>query len=773
MTWSPNVAECSCSGDAPYQLSVSSAHVHLISLHETVLGGIRLKTTTLDPATGHKVDQHTLSSDGELSSAESIIFVQANSAAPVIVWADPKRKVLKASIIGTDHVSSIDVATSGPLEQVSVHAPSTPYALPHFLVHFQDSKSHWAVVYHVDIHTKVITKAYSLPKLVGRGAFSVSTSDANVYFARTTQDELVLLSSASHGVLTRWPLELLTEPGLKEDRIEHPYPQQAVSEVVLRDESTLAVRTAVLLSNGYWEMILNGKPTWFRPEVLSGTIAAAFAEDKRQDELLEELEAESHANLLSAYIHRARRHLHDLQTLPSWLQRLAQRLPKSLSGGDPDPRGEIFEQDTFGYHKLLVALTDKGRLVALDAGGQGRILWNVDAKDLSVDGKTPIDMQSSTGGFLTIKQGSSERWLAVNSTFPRSLAHAPERARTSSQPDVFYMLEDGQLQGSKAAERGLSPLWHFVPRAGEKIVFVTSKPETDPVASIGRVLGDRRVLYKYLDPNLVLVTATNEASGIASFYLLDSVSGDTLYSSSHSGVDTKSPITSIISENWLAYSFSSSSGSKGSQLVIAELYESALPNERGHLGSSTNYSSLEPLLFPSKPYIAAQSYQIPEAVSSMSVTLTAQGITTRQLLVTLPQSSSIVGIPRTILNPRRPIGRDPTRSELEEGLTRYNPVLDFDPKWYLNHRREVLGLRKTLTTPALLESTSLVFAYGLDVFGTRVAPSGTFDVLGKSFNKVQMLLTVAALFALLIFVKPIVSLSRTAVPFLPQQHSRC
>jgi hypothetical protein len=63
----------------------------------------------------------------------------------------------------------------------------------------------------------------------------------------------------------------------------------------------------------------------------------------------------------------------------------------------------------------------------------------------------------------------------------------------------------------------------------------------------------------------------------------------------------------------------------------------------------------------------------------------------------------------------------------------------------LTHRREVIGVRDVITTPALLESTSLVFAYGIDVFGTRVAPSAAFDILGKSFNKMSLVATVTAL----------------------------
>lgn len=68
--------------------------------------------------------------------------------------------------------------------------------------------------------------------------------------------------------------------------------------------------------------------------------------------------------------------------------------------------------------------------------------------------------------------------------------------------------------------------------------------------------------------------------------------------------------------------------------------------------------------------------------------------------------------------------------------------------------------RKIITSPALLESTSLVFAYGLDLFFTRVAPSNTFDVLSESFNKVQLVVTIAGLAFAIVVVRPIVARKR-------------
>jgi hypothetical protein len=53
----------------------------------------------------------------------------------------------------------------------------------------------------------------------------------------------------------------------------------------------------------------------------------------------------------------------------------------------------------------------------------------------------------------------------------------------------------------------------------------------------------------------------------------------------------------------------------------------------------------------------------------------------------------------------------------------------------------VSKLRAIKTAPAYLESTSLVFAYGLDNFFTLMNPSGSFDVLGAHFNYLGLFAT--------------------------------
>jgi hypothetical protein len=143
------------------------------------------------------------------------------------------------------------------------------------------------------------------------------------------------------------------------------------------------------------------------------------------------------------------------------------------------------------------------------------------------------------------------------------------------------------------------------------------------------------------------------------------------------------------------------------------------------------------------------------------------------------ENGQIQSFPRLLLNPRRTKDK-PTAEEQEEWLVQYDPVLPDDTHRVLSHNYhvrclsptssrfrptvpfflQVVNIRHILTAPALLESTSLVFAYGLDLFCTRVAPSGTFDVLNETFNKAQLVFTICGLAVAIIATRPMVRQKR-------------
>jgi hypothetical protein len=726
-----------------------------------MLGGTKLKVTSLSPITGKKIDQYTLSSEAEITALNHILFAGANTAAPLLAWTDKANKVLKVNIIGTKNVASFNTPADEVVESIVLHAPNHINSLPHFLVEYQTAVGHSAEVYHVDLKKSTVSKAYSLPELRSKGTFTTSTSDANVYFTRVTEDEVAVFSSVSDGVLGRWTLKhSLATAGA--------YPVHGVSEVAVKSNVASAVRSAILYSNGQWVLHRNDELAWSRPEFLSDTVAAVWAGLPEEEALAQALEEESHRNLVSAYVHRLSRHVQDLKHFPAWAQNIPTRLLGSVFGKSNEAAVKEIKLDTFGFHKLVIVATEKGRLAALDVGSRGKILWNVDLRQLAPEATLQNPSLKAHRGYVEVKDAGLKGSLFLNTTTGGLVSSPSTKTQVpvvlGEHQLVSFTLVDGTLKGFLENQPSSEPVWSFSPAPEERIVSYTARPLKDPVASIGKVLGDRRVLYKYLNPNLVLVTAVLDATHTASVYLLDSASGQILHTMSHSDVDTSRPIPSTISEHWFSYSLTTDAkagaSSRGYQLVVSDLYESPLPDDRGPLGATSNSSTVQPSGSTGdviKPYVISQSYQIPAEISHMTVTQTRQGITSRELLVTVPSINSIIGIPRQVIDPRRPIGRDPDNQEKEEGLARYSPVIQWDPKWHLTHKYEVIGLKDVITSESGIESTSLVFAYGLDIFGTRVAPSFAFDILGKGFNKISMLITVVGLFVGVIFVAPLVS----------------
>ena len=63
-----------------------------------------------------------------------------------------------------------------------------------------------------------------------------------------------------------------------------------------------------------------------------------------------------------------------------------------------------------------------------------------------------------------------------------------------------------------------------------------AKPTEEVVHSQGRVMADRSVLFKYINPNLAFVLAEGQDSsgkGFINIYLLDLVTGRIIFSANH------------------------------------------------------------------------------------------------------------------------------------------------------------------------------------------------------------------------------------------------
>lgn len=796
--------------DVPLQVSNNIENVFLVSLIGTVPSQ-GLRVSVHDPATGTKVDDIPLAARGEVSGKEDIITVGGNSASPILAWTDRDTTRIKVNVLGTKTKQEFPLPAD--TVEVAIHAPHQLQSEPHFLVHSRTKEKHKGEVYHVNLRTNDITRAYELPMLPGLGVFSTSSEGANVYFTRVTEDEVLVFSSESHGVLGRWP----NKPAAQGVQAIH-----GVSEVVKKADDSYAVRSAVVTGADEWVLVRNGETVWSRPEGLSGGVSAVIAEIPQDEELAKTLEQEAaHSSVLSAYINRVKRHVEDLQKLPDYLASVPGRLVSSIVDSDAPAAARGLVRDSFGFSKMAILATRRGSLYALDTGNRGRIIWSAQAFKLpqgqswDVKGifvqtdKGLVTVRGSRGDYVIAKIEDGEivelappsesvvvqATAVVDSALGPFLLPVGQDGKVGDLPAAVKPAQTVVVRGSKGTLKGLTWVvddddggaaretvaWEFSPPTGETIVEVAMRAAHDPIAQIGRVLGDRRVRYKYLNPNTAVVAALNEDDSTLTIYLLDTVSGQILSSTKHDGVDGSKGVDCVMAENWFACTFFGYAGAagqgrlKGYQMVVTDLYESEEANDRGPLGNAANFSSLKPVDAPTEvplPSQVTQAWILSGPVAALAVTQTRQGISSRQVLGYLTEEHGIVGIPRQMLDPRRTVGRDPTPQEMEaEGLPKYGPVIEADPRQVVTHLRQVFGVKAILTAPAVVESTSLVFAYGVDVFGTRVMPSMTFDMLGKGFDKLTLVGTVASLVLGVTMLRPLVSGAPFLLPTLRRAQS--
>ena len=113
------------------------------------------------------------------------------------------------------------------------------------------------------------------------------------------------------------------------------------------------------------------------------------------------------------------------------------------------------------------------------------------------------------------------------------------------------------------------------------------RPMQGPIASLGKVLGDRATLYKYLNPHLFAVTTISKpsANAVCSVYLVDGSKGSVVYHASVTSTKGPCSIEATLTENWLVYGyydedFAGNHQTKGYRIVSVEMYEGKGINDK-------------------------------------------------------------------------------------------------------------------------------------------------------------------------------------------------
>ncbi|CAM9803288.1 unnamed protein product, partial [Discosporangium mesarthrocarpum] len=278
----------------------------------------------------------------------------------------------------------------------------------------------------------------------------------------------------------------------------------------------------------------------------------------------------------------------------------------------------------------------------------------------------------------------------------------------------------------------------------ERLVASAYPDRREVVQTPAHTLGDDSLLIKYINPRLLAIATLTEGGGLVGSNLtvlvVDHVSGRVLHRILHKGA--AEPVHMVVSESWVVYTYWSAKAHR-TEMSSLSFYDGMIdkyglsPFNRPEWKET--FSSFE----SRSPIVLQKTFIFPYPVTGLSNTLTKYGITSKHILVTTALGQ-VVSLDRHFIDPRRPM-TEPTKAEKEEKLLEYMPFLPVYPVYVVSYHKVIERVDRAITVPTALESTSLLLALGLDLFGSRVTPSKTYDLLDPHFNYALLALVLGAM----------------------------
>ncbi|CAI4056413.1 Emc1p SKDI_03G0270 [Saccharomyces kudriavzevii IFO 1802] len=589
--------------------------------------------------------------------------------------------------------------------------------------------------------------------------------------------------------------------GLAQWKLELPQGFDKVEYFQYEDPLTLVLNVN---HTQYIGFSVNGTeliPVWQREESLTNVVDYAVLDvfDSRDVELNEDMKAEVFSDSLwDAY----------------WLRLTTNgnRLLNLLKDNHFSP-GRIFtkvlgldSKDTtasdlkFGFAKILIVLTNDGFIGGLDMINKGQLVWKLDLQiDQAIkmfwtdENHNELVVFSHDGHYLTIGLTNNLPIIKSRSSLPvkknvysvikleehqyqylikfDNANHLlftldPRKGMSASFPFLFHSgsrmfiteHDSDGIYGYIIENDLIKDTWQRIVTPKEKIVAYDKRGETN-LNSLGITLGDKSVLYKYLYPNLAAYLVTNEELHTITFNLIDTITGEILVTQKHKdSPDFRLPTDIVFGEYWVVYSYFSSEPVPEQKLVVVELYESLIPDER--LSNPSNLVCYNPLTGNvNKPQFLTKQFIFPEIIEKMTISKTTDDITTKAIVMEL-ENGQITYIPKLFLNARGKPAEEMTNNDKKEFMaTPYTPVIPINDNFVITHFRNLLpgANSKLISITTNLESTSIICDLGHDIFCTRITPSGQFDLMSPTFEKGKLLITIFILLVITYVIRPSVS----------------
>ncbi|XP_078001773.1 ER membrane protein complex subunit 1 isoform X2 [Phascolarctos cinereus] len=482
-------------------------------------------------------------------------------------------------------------------------------------------------------------------------------------------------------------------------------PEQLYIQVFLKKDDSVGYRALVQTDDHlllFLQQLAGKMLLWSREESLAEVVSLEMV-DLPLTGAQAELEGEfgkKADGLLGMFLKRLSSQLILLQAWTAHLWKMFYDARKPRSQIKNEINIDNLARDEFNLQKMVVMVTASGKLFGIESSS-GTILWRQYLSNISPDSSFKLMVQRTTAHFphppqciLLVKDKKTGRtslyvfnpifgkWSQVappvlkrpilqalllpimDQDYAKALLLIDDEYKVTAfpasrnvlrqlqemAPSIFFYLVDserGRLSGFRLRKDLTTELnWELtIPPEVQRIVMVKGKRTSEHVHSQGRVMGDRSVLYKSLNPNLLAVvtesTDLHHERTFIGIYLIDGVTGRII----HSSVQKKArgPVHLVHSENWVVYQYWNTKARRN-EFTVLELYEGT------EQYNATAFSSLDR---PQLPQVLQQSYIFPSSISAMEATITERGITSRHLLIGLP-SGAILSLPKALLDPRRP-----------------------------------------------------------------------------------------------------------------------
>ncbi|AMD19493.1 HCL658Cp [Eremothecium sinecaudum] len=534
--------------------------------------------------------------------------------------------------------------------------------------------------------------------------------------------------------------------------------------------------------------------SWVRDESASTIVAYTYISEIDDDtnNVYEELNTESTLNIFQAYWYRLNQNWRRLlKFLKNTNKTPGSIVTHMLKDDDED---DLWRRDLeFGQIKSLILATGAGNIIAIDMK-TGDKQWSLPT---GVSGITGLEaVKGDTELILFTKEGIVAKVDITNHQAPiinSERIHIPNEKvfRLGDSDDFFFQApkptlllaekssnldntiivghDKKSLAAYSVTNGELFKTWKIHVEPEEEVVAFASRYD-EVIMNIGKVLGNRSVMYKYLNPNLASYIVANKKANYMTVNIIDTVTGELIHSVYHDeGIVLDEPINLVFGEHWVIYSYFSNVPIAEQRISVIELYESSQPNVR-----TSNSSVVQDSLRNShKPHVISQSFFYPEVIKHMLLSRTKYGVTTKAIILEL-ENGQITYLPKFILNARRVEASKMSESDKREFMAMpYISNIPLDDKLVLTHSRMMINGKssKLISIPTNLESTSFLCSLSHDIFCTRIAPSSQFDTLSPSFEKGKLLATIVAIITVCYFLNPIAETKKLKTKWLVKDFS--